>query len=256
MLSNDWLSILIGMLVVIDRLNRGQKNQAKTGRAGGLGGLEGINKTSSIDLTKFSVVDGLRKNIDIAQLGNASAKEKQAIEELSLQRWREHLSKNQSIVSDVMMGQYLIKIECTMCETAGYNFEPFYILDLEIPGGIEEISLGDLLEYSSKSELVEGLKWQCTKCGKGTQVTKARHIYKLPSVLAVSFKRFEADSNYQQKNSCMITTQLYGENLSRFEKGSVEGNTKIYLPYMIVVSCGQIASSWRDTQRTLQLHFL
>jgi ubiquitin C-terminal hydrolase len=218
-------------------------------------------KETGIDPKSFKEIlaeDGAKyRSVDIAQLGNASAKEKQAIEELSLQRWRENLSKNQSILTDTIMGQYLSKLECTVCQTASYNFEPFYILELPIPAGVDQITLPDLLEYSAKPDLLEEFIWDCPKCKKGRPVTKTNYIYKLPPILAVCFKRFEiSEDGTLQKNNCLITTQLSGEDMCKYEKGCSTNTSKIYLPYMIVVSCGQIASSWRSRGRPLQLHLL
>lgn len=162
-------------------------------------------------------------------------KHMQAIEDLSLLRWRQALGQYQSIISDSMMGQYLSKLECTVCQTASYNFEPFYVLELSIPPGVDEISLAGLLEYSAKPDLLEEFLWDCPKCGKGRQVTKTNYVYKLPCVLAVCFKRFEMVHGTPQKNTCLITTHLSGENLCKFEKGCPHNSVKSYIPYMIIV---------------------
>lgn len=160
---------------------------------------------------------------------------RQAIEDLSLLRWRQALGQYQSIISDTMMGQYLSKLECTVCQTASYNFEPFYVLELSIPAGVDQISLAGLLEYSAKPDLLEEFLWDCPKCRKGRQVTKTNYVYKLPCVLAVCFKRFEMVDGTPQKNTCLITTQLFGENLCKFEKGCRHNSLKTYIPYMIIV---------------------
>lgn len=194
--------------------------------------------SKDIDIANFKPIiskSGKFKSVDIGQLSSGTSKEKNAIEELSLQRWSEQLAKNQSIVTDIMMGQYLSKLECTVCKTPSYNFEPFYILELSIPSGIDEISLLNLLNHAAKPDLLEEFRWDCPKCNKPRQVTKTSYIYKLPKVLAVCFKRFELKDGKIQKNSCLVTTEISGEDLSKFEKGGDSEDSKMYTPYMIIV---------------------
>lgn len=196
--------------------------------------------STDVDITNFKPIiskSGKFKSVDIGQLSSGTSKEKKTIEELSLQRWSDQLAKNQSIVTDTMMGQYLSKLECTVCKTSGYNFEPFYILELPIPSGIDQITLSKLLDHAAKPDLVEEFNWDCPKCNKPRQVTRTRYIYKLPKVLAVCFKRFELRDGRTQKNSCLVTTELSGEDLGKFEKGTDSEASKMYTPYMIIVIC-------------------
>lgn len=197
-------------------------------------------------------VEGAKfKSIDIAQLNKASIPEKQAIEEMSLQKWREYLSENESIVADSLLGQYLSKLECTACQTSSYNFEPFSIIELGIPPEADELSLIDLLSYSCKPDLLENFLWDCPKCKKDRQVTKTNYIYKLPPVLVICFKRFELVEGKLRKNKCLITAMLHGENLGSFEQGGDKSQSKVYLPYMIIVGHYHLAPPRRTGRRPL-----
>lgn len=192
-----------------------------------------------IDIKDYKPIfaDGAKfRSVDISKLSNASLQEKRAIEEMSLKKWAEHMSQSQSIISDVLLGQYLSKLECTVCQTSSYNFEPFYLIEAAIPEDADELSIIDLLEYSTRPDLLEGFLWNCPKCKKDRQVTKTNYIYKLPSVLAVCYKRFEMVNGQLMKNNCLITTELSGEDLSKFEKSGSKSTLKEYVPYMIVVS--------------------
>lgn len=189
-------------------------------------------------LAKFNSIkiEGSKcKPIDIAQLNSSNSQEKQALEEMSLHKWRDYLSANESIVSDVLLGQFLSQLECTSCQTSTYSFEPFYIIELAIPPNADELTLSDLLAYSCKADLLENFMWHCPNCKKERQATKTNYIYKLPPILIICFKRFESVDGKLRKNNCLITTNLKGENLSLFEKGGDTSKQKTYIPYMIIV---------------------
>lgn len=175
------------------------------------------------------------KSVDISKLRNASIHEKEAIDEMSLKKWNQYLSQNQSIVSDVLMGQFLSKIECNTCQSASYNFEPFYLMELSIPEDEDEVTLAELLRYSAKPDLIEGFKWNCPKCKVQKDITKTTHIYKLPPVLALCFKRFEFAEGELRKNNCLVKMQIQGEDFSRFEQGGDKSSKKIYVPYLVIV---------------------
>lgn len=198
-----------------------------------------------IDLKDFQPLDKSTKfkSVDIAKLGHAGQQDREAIEKLSLKKWRQHLAKNQSIVSDVMMGQYLSKLECTVCKCASYNFEPFYVLELALPSGKDFTSLTELLANSSKEDVVDGFMWDCPKCQTPRQASKCTFIYKLPPVLVVCYKRFEVVQGKVRKNTCMVKMDVGGEDLGRFEHGSRKAGSKTYAPYMIIVSSIEAAPS-------------
>ena len=190
------------------------------------------------------------KPVDISQLNTTNSQEKEAIEAMSLKKWKQNLLENLSVISDVLLGQYLLKLECTACQTATFNFEPFHMIDLVIPPESDELKLTDLLTYSCKPELLDNFLWNCPKCKKERQVIKTKFIYKLPPILIICFKRFDGN----QKNTCLIKTNLQGENMSQFEKGGDSSKSKMYIPYMFIVRFTKPASPWRSKRRPLQLH--
>lgn len=176
------------------------------------------------------------------------------VEKLSFKKWKYHLTKNQSIVSDVLLGQYISKLECTVCKSASYNFEPFNVIELSIPPGKTTTTLNDMLNYLSKEDLVEDFSWDCPKCKVPRQVNKSTHIYKLPPVLVLCFKRFEYKNGSLRKNDCLVKMNIDGEDLSKYEQGAKKSTAKIFIPFMIVVRYDYLASSWRSKRGTLQLY--
>lgn len=175
------------------------------------------------------------RSMDISRLSNIALMEREAMEDLSLKRWREHLKHNNSVVSDVFKGQTVSKLTCTHCLTNSYNFEAFYILELSIPEGRDTLCLGDLITHFGKSDLLESFKWDCPKCKVQRQAKRSCQLYKLPPVLAICFKRFEYKEDRVQKNNALIEMNLSGEDLNPFELGGTKGVKKVYTPYFIVV---------------------
>ena len=149
------------------------------------------------------------------------------------------------------MGQFLSKLECIVCKSASYNFEPFYVLELSLPSGKNTTTLQELLSDSTKEDLLEGFMWDCPKCLVPRQVYKSSHIYKLPPVLVVCYKRFELDGGRCKKNNCLVNMNIDGEDLSKFEQGGQKSGPKTYQPYMITVAFVYLAPPWRDGGRAL-----
>lgn len=192
------------------------------------------------------------RSMDISRLSNTELLEKEAMEELSLKKWREYLKMNNSIISDVFMGQTLSKITCTHCHTSSYNFEPFYMLDLSFPpstakGSESRSSTGeqpeqvhtlpDLISHFGRADPQGDFQWMCPKCKIHRLAKKSSQIYKLPPVLIVCFKRFEIDMNTGtiKKNNDLVRINLQGEDLNSFEMGGNRGVRKLYTPYFFVV---------------------
>ena len=170
---------------------------------------------------------------------------------MSKQKWGEHLVDNQSIITDVYMGQTISKLQCTECSTATYNFQPFYLLELSLPVGQGQISLTELLDYQARSEVLEGFKWNCPQCKTVRTAKRSCQIYKLPVILAVCIKRFNFVDGKAVKNDCLVKVNFDGENLYKYEVGAIPNKaaftpatggqqslsnlSKIYKPYLVVV---------------------
>lgn len=214
----------------LKKKNDNQSYNSNTGLAWKFDGKLNASDFQSIENSgQLKSADGLKDEF-------IDSREKDAIEKLSLAKWRQHFSKSQSIVSDVLMGQYLSKLECTVCKNASYNFEPFYMIELSLPPGKDETTLAELLTHSTKEDVLDGFLYDCPKCLTTRPVTKSSHIYKLPPVLVICYKRFEFRAGKLQKNACLVNMNISGEDLSMFELGKLKPSAKYYAPYMIIVS--------------------
>jgi len=47
--------------------------------------------------------------------------------------WKYHLLRNQSIIVDLMQGQYKSTLHCPVCKQTSITYDPFMMLSLPIP---------------------------------------------------------------------------------------------------------------------------
>lgn len=203
----------------------------------------------SIDQTKM-------KHLSKTQSWSSHTVDKSALEDLSQVRWREQLHLSNSIISDVLMGQTVGKLSCTRCHNSSFNFEAFYTLELSIPPNKDTIDFSELLTHYSRPEQLENFKYDCQTCQTQGPATKTSEIYKLPPILVVCFKRFELKDGTFQKNNTLITINLSGEDLTKFETSGSHSSDTRYVPYCIIVLSSDTASLRRIRTRTLHMQLL
>ncbi len=58
--------------------------------------------------------------------------------EVGLKSWENHLKRNQSIIVDLLHGQYKSKITCPTCNRISITFDPFNSVSLPIPAKLEK----------------------------------------------------------------------------------------------------------------------
>jgi ubiquitin carboxyl-terminal hydrolase 4/11/15 len=52
---------------------------------------------------------------------------------VALQSWLDHTRRNQSVITDLMTGQYKSKVTCPSCDKQCITFDPFITVTLPIP---------------------------------------------------------------------------------------------------------------------------
>jgi ubiquitin C-terminal hydrolase len=165
---------------------------------------------------------------------NNEKEELEAMEEMSLKKWREYTESSSSIVSDALIGQMVSKLQCVKCKGASYSFEPFFMLELAIPQQQDPITLQELFSQFGKQDLLENILWDCPKCKVKRPVLKSNHIWKFPPVLIIYLKRFESTAEGFRKNDCLVTVDLKGEDFSPF-LASPRKSPLRYSPYLFIV---------------------
>lgn len=87
-------------------------------------------------------------------------------------------------------GFYLNITKCKNCNNACYNFEPFTSILLDIPED-SSVSLTSMLRNFLKEETQTD--WRCNVCNQTCECTKTMKIWKMPDVLVLIIKRFNAN---------------------------------------------------------------
>lgn len=158
------------------------------------------------------------------------------LEEWSFLKWEEHLSKNQSIISDVLLGQMLSTIKCSACKVSAYNFDPYLILELSLPDDAKEIGFNELMKFNWKKKkgTEETVEWKCPSCNQSATGLCRGEIWKIPPVLIVSFNRFVMVDNRFRKNTCVVNIKPE-EDMSEFISSPYHAAGLKYEPFLAIV---------------------
>lgn len=110
---------------------------------------------------------------------------------LSDEVWNRFFKRSYSVLVPFFNGMMRTKIECTFCGNIKNNFNPFTILQVDIPDK-ENPSLEDCIKlYTSEEELDSDNLLSCDGCYNRTIHKKQDSIWKLPKYMIINFKRFK-----------------------------------------------------------------
>jgi ubiquitin C-terminal hydrolase len=132
----------------------------------------------------------VRKKTVIIKNAQKNKLNPQEEEELSATQWAEYLKQNDSIIGDLLLGQFKTTVICKRCDHSSITFQSGYNLPLEVPSNVEKCNLEQLLQFYMKPE---DLEWFCPYCKKMEKAKKKSELFKLPPILIVMLKRFQYD---------------------------------------------------------------
>lgn len=95
----------------------------------------GFHQQDSQEMLSF-LIDGIHEDLNRVKVKpyTQDPDEKGLSEkELADKFWKNHLSRNDSIIVDLMHGQYRSEVECPQCGKSSVTFDPFLMLTLPIP---------------------------------------------------------------------------------------------------------------------------
>lgn len=103
--------------------------------------------------------------------------------------WTNHLTNNDSIISELFEGLIMSTLECDICQKKSNTFEVFTCLSLPIPNN-SRCALEDCLKEFTKNEnMCDEAAWLCPNCKTKQSATKKTSIVRLPKVLIIHLKR-------------------------------------------------------------------
>jgi ubiquitin carboxyl-terminal hydrolase 8 len=180
--------------------------------------LEAIHSNLEVSKTlKGSIIHerdyiGLLNNSDEALLQNYIKQ--------SQESWMKFLSNENTEIVRIFYGQTRSLVECQSCLKQECNFEPFNTLQLPIHLGLTnklETTLEKCIQEFEKPEIIPldpNNSWKCPQCQQRTIVKKTLQIWKLPKILMIQLKRFDALSRKMP-----IEVQFPLKNLKLYDYG-------------------------------------
>jgi hypothetical protein len=116
----------------------------------------------------------------------------------SREAWKQYVTKNDSIITEIFGGQLQSSIECLTCHHKSFCFDPFLDLSLPIGAGSSKCTVESCLEcfsgsalelylvllISAASEFLDGDNaYFCEKCNKKQKGVKTLNISRCPQIL-------------------------------------------------------------------------
>ena len=112
--------------------------------------------------------------------------------------WQYSLKREDSVITDIFQGQLLSRTTCTQCNHRSCAFDSFMDLQVPIQQAAEKAVLN--LAYCLKTFVAkEKLKMPCSHCKHEVLKVRDMTVWRLPKVLVVHLKRFEANGYYKRK---------------------------------------------------------
>jgi ubiquitin C-terminal hydrolase len=102
--------------------------------------------------------------------------------------WNRFYSKNQSEIVRLFFGMIRKTIECTVCHTPSYQWEVFNTLKIPCEGQ----TFYDWIRKEVNEEFTLD-EYQCDHCHKKQQAVIQSHLWRMPSHLFITLRRFHHD---------------------------------------------------------------
>ena len=142
------------------------------------------------------------------------------------------MERDNSIITELFIGQLMSKIECQSCKHSSLAFDNFSVLPVSFPRSGQRItgyiSVEKCLESFIKEESMEACGYKCSKCKKVDNLKKDMTIYRFPKILVINLKRFYNSSMRREKiNTTIEIPQVL--DMSPFGPYSCKQNTLLSL---------------------------
>lgn len=94
----------------------------------------GYSQQDSQEMLSF-LIDGIHEDLNQAAKPKSSEIDETGLNEREVAEkyWAKHLERNQSIIVDLMHGQYRSEVTCLQCQNVSVAFDPFLMLTLPVP---------------------------------------------------------------------------------------------------------------------------
>ncbi|KAF8892174.1 hypothetical protein BD779DRAFT_1610331 [Infundibulicybe gibba] len=136
----------------------------------------------------------------------------------SEQEWRAWRSRNDSLIVDFFQGQFRNRLQCLTCQKTSTTYNTFSILQLPIPHGRSgKVPIQRCLDAFFDLEILEkDDAWDCPRCKVKRRASKQLSLARLPPVLVIHLKRFEANGRFSDKVDTFVDFPMKSLDLTNF----------------------------------------
>ncbi|KAF9038559.1 hypothetical protein BJ165DRAFT_1407705 [Panaeolus papilionaceus] len=185
----------------------------------------GSDQHDSQEFLSF-LIDGIHEDLNrivIKPPHNPTPEEEAELERLAPQlasdrEWRAWRARNDSLIVDYFQGQFRSRLQCLTCHKTSTTYNVFSILQLPIPySKSSKVSIDKCLETLLNEETLDkDDAWDCPQCKCKRRASKKLSLARLPPVLMIHFKRFEANGRFQDKIDTFVEYPLKNLDLTNY----------------------------------------
>ncbi|KAF9269250.1 hypothetical protein L218DRAFT_1072870 [Marasmius fiardii PR-910] len=210
----------------------------------------GSDQHDSQEFLSF-LLDGIHEDLNrILQRPswNRTPEEEEELERLppqiaSEQEWAAWKARNDSIIVDYFQGQFRNQMKCLTCHKTSTTYNTFSILSVPIPHGRSgKVPLQRCLDAFFNTEVMEkDDAWDCPRCKTKQRASKQLSLARLPPILVIHLKRFEANGRFSDKIDTFVDFPIKSLDLTSY----------MPLPLPVGVDRGQSQGSPDDPRTQL-----
>ena len=203
--------------------------------------FEGSEQHDASEFIGF-LLDGCHEDLKQSRTSIQNPKTEQEWEQSSLLEYStfsytDYITKNQSIISELLMGQFASKLTCLTCKMTSTSFSMFSQLSVPVVDPNECLLEDCIQDYSQIETLTGNNQWKCSRCKTTRDASKTLELTRLPNILIVHLKRFAFDGNFKRKLGGKVIFPSYNLKIK-----DAFGTTTKYDLYGIVYQFGGLDS--------------
>ncbi|KAF5351330.1 hypothetical protein D9758_008023 [Tetrapyrgos nigripes] len=148
--------------------------------------------------------------------------EKLPAEVASEQEWKLWRESNDSVIVDYFQGQLKNQLKCLTCSKASTTYNAFSILSVPVPHGRSgKVPLKQSLDAFFNAEILENDDaWDCPQCKTKRPAAKQLSLARLPPILVIHLKRFEANGRFSDKVDTFVDFPLKALDMTGYMPAS------------------------------------
>ncbi|THV02554.1 hypothetical protein K435DRAFT_345687 [Dendrothele bispora CBS 962.96] len=176
----------------------------------------GTDQHDSQEFLSF-LLDGIHEDLNrilVRPNNTRTPEEEEKLERLpaqvaSEQEWKLWRESNDSVIVDYFQGQFRNQLRCRICDKTSTTYNAFSILSVPIHGRSGKVPLQRCLDAFFNTEVLEkDDAWDCPRCKTKRTATKQLSLARLPPILVIHLKRFEANGRFSDKIDTFVDFPL------------------------------------------------